>query len=169
MSRTRRVAVILAVASLLLVLAMSIGLPLVRWHFRRMSSRTPTSDRLHQIGIGILLYTFDHHGAYPPTLPALARAEGLAPDLPLCPDEDGADTPTAYVYLGRRLTDATSDYATVVAHEPPSFFGGVGCNVLFGDGHLDYVTAADLPAVLARGGPATRPTTAPAAVRSDHG
>jgi prepilin-type processing-associated H-X9-DG protein len=150
-----------------LVLALGVSLALalaysgVSRHYRSMRSRTPTMDRLHQIGIAVLLYNLDHHGAYPNSLAELAKAEGLAANLARCPDDDGNDTQSTYVYLGRGLTADTADATTVVAHEPPMFFDGAGCNVLFGDGHTDWVWSAELPSVLAHGGPATGPATGP--------
>ena len=141
-----------------------VGYQQVRHHYMSIRSRTPTMDRLHQIGLAILLYNQDHHGAYPDSLRQLADSEGLSPDWPLCPDDDGNTDPRmVYVYLGHGLTADTAGFDPVLAHEPLAFFDGRGCNMLFGDGHVDWVTAADLPAVLARGGPATRPTTRPRA------
>jgi prepilin-type processing-associated H-X9-DG protein len=74
-----------------------------------------------------------------------------------------------YVYLGHNVTADAVSNKTVIAYSPPAFTDGLGANVLFGDSHVLWVTAADLPAVLARGGPATRPATAPLVVQSTHG
>ena len=149
--------------SLVVVWGSLIGYDPIWHHFIAMRSHTPTMDRLNQIGTGVYLFSQDHHGAYPESLPALAKAENLAVDLSLCPDDDGDTDPRwTYVYVGSGLTAVTAGTSTVVAHEPPAFFDGLGCNVLFGDGHMEWVWAADLPAVLARGGPTTAPATRPA-------
>ena len=117
---------------------------------------------MHQIGLAILLYNQDHAGSYPPTLDDLLRAEGLNAELARCTDDGAVNPPPMYVYLGRDLTSDTADFTTVVAYTPLPWAAGRGSDVLFGDGHLDWVWAADLPAVLARGGPTTAPATRPA-------
>ena len=154
-------------------LGVSVILPTLN-RMRYETGRVPNAGRLHQIGLAILLYNQDHGPAYPATLPDLFRAEHVDPAMATCPVERSqVDYPVPYVYLGRSLTVDTAGFDTVVAYTPLAYAGGDGSDILFGDGHVNYVTAADLTAALARGGPATapatRPATTPAAVQSSHG
>ena len=122
--------------------------------------------RLNQIGVALLLYQQDHGDACPDTLADLAAAERLPADcLPFCPPDDDADDAGdprwPYVYLGRRRRPSAVDATTVVAYEPPAYNDGRGSDVLFGDGHTEWVDIADLPRRLSASRPASRPATVP--------
>lgn len=150
------------------LLALTVGVPLLHRIARQPRSTTASMRRLHQIGLALLLYQQDHGGAFPDTLGDLAAAEHMPVDrLGFCPPDDDADDAGdprwPYVYLGRGVRPTATDSRTVVAYEPPAYNGGRGTDVLFGDGHTEYVAAADLSAKLAAGSPATGPSSRPAA------
>ncbi len=148
---------ILLVAVLALVAALSSGTS--SHHSRETAMRARCLSNLHQIGLANLLYAQEHGGTFPDTLATLIREEpDLPPSVLVC--DDSTDTPAAapttravadavaagghcsYVYVGGGLTAATATAATVVAYEPVSHHNGDGCNVLYGDGHAAWVTAA---------------------------
>ena len=163
---------LIAIVAALLVVA-AVATPLAVRSGRRRANIAADGSRLNAVGMVVLLYAQDHGGAFPETLDAALRSADQNPSFACCAaggsDSAAADPRLPYVYLGRRLTADTAGPATVVAYSPAAFSGGAGSNVCFGDAHVVWVRAADLPAVLARGGPATRPATLPVVVQSDHG
>jgi len=141
---------------------------------RETANRAKCASNLHQIGLAILLYQQDHGGLYPSSLGEIAANEPIGAAVFTCPssnDEASASTaPTAlaadidagpaghhcsYVYLGRGLTAKTVTDATVLCYEPPDNHDGTGCNVLYGDGHVEWLTKAEAATRL----PATRPAS----------
>ena len=120
-----------------------------------------SAARLEQIGAAIDRYAQNHGGTYPASLAELERDQRLDPHLLVCPETHlwASDAASTFIYVGRHLSTRTAGPGTVVAYDPPGYVGGDGVDVLFGDGHTDWVTAAALPAVLGRGGPATAPAT----------
>lgn len=131
------------------------------------------ASNLHQIGLGILLYQQDHGGRYPDTLGELVELEGISPACLTCPaaDDEPATGPTtravvadlvagghlSYVYVGRGLTDNTVADDTVVCYEPLANHSGAGMNVLFGDGHAEWVPRAKAVGTVARLAAGERP------------
>ena len=143
------------------------------------------AGRLHQIGLGLLLYSIDHGHALPPDLPTLVRAVGLPQSAFVGCEYDGTTTDVTdpervaamirspqyngFTYVGSGLRDdAPAD--TVVAFSR-GINGLDGGDVLFGDGHVDWLTGADAqfvadharpggPPVRCRPGPTTRLTPA---------
>ena len=137
---------------------------------RELKRRRQCARQLREIGVAIRAYCDDHGGACPDTLASLVRVE---PDLPpatlCCPDDH--DTPAggadrgaladavaagghcSYVYVGRGLKRSTATAATVVAYEPASPTTGHenGCNILWGDGHVDWHETADAARLLPSG------------------
>ena len=119
-------------------------------------NREGCAENLRQIGQGILLYANDHGGAFPDSFQTILADENVLPICFVCPatSDARASGPTtravaqdlvggghlSYVYVGRELTNNTSDAKTVVVFEPFSNHGN-GMNVLFGDGHVEFVDA----------------------------
>lgn len=118
------------------------------------------ASHLQQIGQAIYLYADENQGAMPPNLAVLSDTVDLPAEVFVCPSADettsAATRPDAlvadlapggghlsYIYvagLGRYATLTASD---VVAFESPgrhpkSFDGA---NLLFGDGHVEFVEA----------------------------
>ncbi len=138
------------------------------------SNRAKCASNLHQIGLGILLYQQDNGGQYPDTLGRLIEDEQIGAEVFVCPGSNDEKSPGAttravvadidagpaghhcsYLYVGRGLTDKTVKDATVVCYEPLTNHDDDGSNVLFGDGHADWETKAELAKLLATT-PATR-------------
>lgn len=144
------------------------------------SNRVKCASNLRQIGQAILLYSQDHGGQYPDSLPTILVNEDITSDVFVCPSSD--DTPAtgpttqaiaaalltgghcSYIYLGKGFNTATVPPNAVVACEPLTNHAGEGSNVLFGDGHVEFMNAswmAALSAKAARPHPATAPVTMP--------
>ena len=164
--RIRRRVIWFAVAPLVV----AAGLLLVVDRYKGLLGNA-SAFRLREIGTAIGHYAQDHGGAFPASLAELVRDQRLEAQVIVCPETHlwASDAASTFTYVGQQLSTDTAGPDTVVACDPPGYVGGSGVDVLFGDGHTDWVTAADLPAVLARGGPATRPATRPVGVQSRHG
>lgn len=122
-------------------------------------------DHLKRIGGAILLYAGDHQGAFPASLGTLVVAQKL--DLPtfVCPaapsalpnhwqamtpqaQADWTNAHTDYIYLGAKLTLEKARPDTPIAYEKDDDHGGIGMNVLFGDGHVQFLSLADIHRLL---------------------
>ena len=124
-------------------------------------------SNLHQIGLAILLYQQDNGGQYPDTLGRLIENTCIGPEVFVCPSADEVKSPVpttgpvdgdamlspghvSYAYLGRGLTAATVPPNAVVAYERHAVHG-LGYNVLFGDGHTEYVEGRRAAGLIAGG------------------
>jgi prepilin-type processing-associated H-X9-DG protein len=124
------------------------------------SRRVICQSNLRQIGQAILLYSDDNGGKYPNDLGALLTIEGFTTNILNCPSSN--DTPAtgattqavesnltagghlSYIYLGKGMNAKTISADTVVAYEPLSNHGGDGSNMLFGDGHVEFIDAKNV-------------------------
>jgi prepilin-type processing-associated H-X9-DG protein len=132
-----------------------------------------SASNLARIGLAALIYSNDNRGRYPLNFRGLEldgtfykhqafssprAASSLAlPRGELSPIEDVAwvDTFSDYVYVGAGL-NVTAGADVWMAYENPDRVPGEQLNVLFADGHVDYVARSE---VLARyGGDATGPS-----------
>ncbi len=120
----------------------------------RASARVHCASNLRQIGQAMLLYANDNGSKYPDHIEDLL-VEEIAPVAFVCPstnDTASAAGPTtqatqanfvtpghcSYIYLGKGFTTAASA-ETILAYEPLKNHDGDGSNVLFGDGHVEFV------------------------------
>jgi prepilin-type processing-associated H-X9-DG protein len=127
-------------------------------------------SNLHQIGLGILLYNQDYKGAFPDSLITLAANEQLAPSVFICPSSNdtpatssaGMSTPghLSFIYLGKGLTDKTVLPNQVIAYEPLANHGD-GIDVLFGDGHAEFIDAKRATKIIADANAGKHPVMVP--------
>jgi prepilin-type processing-associated H-X9-DG protein len=143
------------------------------------ANRVKCGANLRQIGSAVSMYAQENGGYFPPSLVALMKHEDITFDCLLCPssnDEKPSTTTTdealadlgaaernapghknclSYVYVGTGLNTKTVLATTVVAFEPLEKHNGQGANVLFGDGHVEFVYKQDWPKVTGATGRAT--------------
>jgi len=110
---------------------------------------------MHEIALAISLYCNDNAGNYPPDLSTLLMNEQLSPWCFVCDSSDDRaieDTATtrqaadslrlpghcSYIYLGKGLREPVPASQAILI-EPPRNHAGDGMNVLFGDGHVEWV------------------------------
>jgi prepilin-type processing-associated H-X9-DG protein len=118
---------------------------------RATDARTLCQRNLRQIGQGILLYTNENRGNYPPDLGTLAAQEDLTASDFVCPataDVAPAHLPpdqiakwvndhSDYIYTGAGLKQGDNP-AIVVAYDKEANHHGDGLNLLFADGHVEF-------------------------------
>ena len=135
----------------------------------------------HQIGLAILLYAQDHSGHYPPALADLLADEQIGPEVFTCPASNAtaavlpATPPTtqqvaaalavpghlSYVYCGHAdWVEGEVPADAVILYEPPANHANDGANVLFGDGHVDWVPMPRAARLIAAAAATTRPVSA---------
>ena len=136
------------------------------------SNRIKCASNLRQIGQALQIYANDHHGEFPPDFDTLIRTEDLTAAVFNCPesnDQPAIIPPTgpttqpvfapgncSYVYLKPAKKVDAIGVDDVLAYESLTNHHGTGINVLYGDGHVDWLPKADAIKLLAH------PTTQPA-------
>jgi len=122
-------------------------------HARETANRVKCASNLRQIGQAILLYGNDTKGSYPPDLGTLVKTEDITAEVFVCPDTNTkppanmspdeaanwVNNNSDYIYVGAGLTQATAGQLTVVCYEKDGDHGGDGMNILFGDGHIEFL------------------------------
>ncbi len=146
----------------------------------------PCPSNLKNIGLACLTYANNYGGNFPNRIEDLILIEELKPDKFVCPssrDSPATGTPAeqaaaisagghcSYVYVGKGFTLTMCDpggfaagrsmSAVVLAHENPANHK-VGMNVLFVDGHVQFVAATSVAQLFAMYPPPAVPTTMPA-------
>jgi prepilin-type processing-associated H-X9-DG protein len=128
------------------VIAMAVLIPTMSG-FEDTADRTKSANNLRQIGQGLLLYANENKGAYPANLQEVIRTQDVSPDVlksPAGPAKNGPDV----VYLYFKGMNTTIGAEVPVAYDAALLEQGEGTNVLFGDGHVDWVEAGAIAKVL---------------------
>lgn len=135
---------------------------------KTLANRAVSSANERSIIEGCVIYAQSHHNKLPPNLATLI-AEGLVTPKALIDPQSGnqpanlAQLPAAewhnvkaiagllkghcdYVYVGAGMT-ADVGSQDVLVYEKPGINSGQGCNVGFGDGHVAWLSASELPMV----------------------
>lgn len=111
---------------------------------------------MRQIGQALLLYANENEGRYPAALEPLLLTQDITPDVFCCPSSYDTPAPGAsveersnallqgvhlsYIYLGHEK-GAQAPADAVILYEPLANHDGDGMNILFGDGHVEFVDA----------------------------
>jgi prepilin-type processing-associated H-X9-DG protein len=159
---------------------------------REPANRVKCASNMKQIGLAAIMYANDHGGRFPDDLDAILTSEDLAPVVMTCPTTADTpatgDTPRAmledfhkpghvsYVYVGKGLT-VKSPSDAVVLYEPLSNHtndgmkvwserladrSGDGMNVLFADGHVEWLGNEEGRSILSQAEAGVRPIRFPA-------
>ena len=119
-----------------------------------VANRVKCGSNLRQIGQAIMLYANENQGRYPDKLGDLI-VEDMTTAAFICPasnDTPAVPGPTtqassanihagghlSYIYLGKGLT-GTPPATMVIAYESLTNHANTGMNVLFGDGHVEFI------------------------------
>lgn len=139
-------------------------------HVKSTVMRDQCAFNLHQIAVACLEYaSHDPQGRFPGRFEDVLLKEDISAAAFCCPDTD--DTPPvgpttqavvgqlsagghlSYIYVGSSATNRDPPNV-VVAYEPLKNHHGDGMNVLFTDGHIEWLTAAQGKKLLAVAPPA---------------
>ena len=123
---------------------------------RESGTRVKCASNLRQIGLGMQMYANENHGQLPPDLGTVLVTQDLTSEVFVCPasGDERASGPTtqallqdlqqpghcSYVYaspLPATWSALTKDH--VLVYELPANHLNDGMNILFGDGHAEYV------------------------------
>jgi prepilin-type processing-associated H-X9-DG protein len=117
--------------------------------------RVVCSSNLRLIGQACQVYSNHHQGRYPTDFATLLAEEDISAEVFLCPwrntvvpttyPSSWVITGSDYVYAGAGLT-TTAPPQAIVAYERPNAHDGEGMNILFADGHFEFIAKKDLPA-----------------------
>ena len=116
---------------------------------RELAKRSVCSANLRSVEISLQIYV-EEHGQEPPNLSVLVDNGRIDPGTLNCPSIDPAISQTL-PYIWIRGADC-ADADNVVLYEPLQNHRGEGGNVLFCDGHVEFVSQADWEQVLGDGG-----------------
>ncbi len=129
---------------------------------RGQAERIRCASNLRQIGQGIMIYRADHKGQNPPDLGTLVKDAMLTANVMICSERGMVATPaglkedaladwvnknTSYVLL--KDVSEKDKPELILAYEKPEIHGN-GMNVLFNDGHVEWMNAAQGQAMLAQ-------------------
>jgi prepilin-type processing-associated H-X9-DG protein len=142
-------------------LAVSILLPALN-RARETANRVRCQANLRMLGQAILLYSNDNQGKYPPDMATLATymenngmmnprgavlicpssSNRLPPNIGMMPADQfaaWANDNSSYVYMGGNLTNRTATADKIVMYEKPDDHQNQGMNLLYGDGHVEWM------------------------------
>jgi prepilin-type processing-associated H-X9-DG protein len=135
---------------------------------REAANRVKCASQLRQMGMAMVMYVNDNNGAMPPDLATLLESAELPPQLVLCPSV-GRTVPNTwsdmtveqrgewinansnYRYLPTAKLPTKRSSEIVVMYELPDNHRDGG-NVLFADGHVEFLPSFQLERALKRAG-----------------
>jgi prepilin-type processing-associated H-X9-DG protein len=116
---------------------------------RETAKQAVCAANLRAVEAALLEYV-EEHGQEPPNLTALIDENMLDPRGLICPSVDPAASQTP-PYIWNRGVDC-ADPANIIAYEPIQNHHGEGGNVLFCDGHIEFVLEDNWEQTLRDGG-----------------
>lgn len=137
---------------------------------RESANQVKCASNMRQIGQGLLIYANGHNGKLPAELGDLLKEGPITVQVFVCPSGDQAIPPIVlqspreeqaewvsqsaeYIYLGTGLDNNRIDPKRPILYEKLEHHQR-GANVLFGDGHVDFVDRNRLSRIIAPAQPA---------------
>lgn len=124
------------------------------------------ASNLRMIGQAILIYRNENAGVYPPDFAALIRDVDIGAESFICHSSN--DTRAApgqglgavladfalpghcsYIYCGAGLDAVSEQLTMIIAYEPLGHHDS-GSNVLFADGHVEFISPIRMPGLIAQ-------------------
>lgn len=127
---------------------------------REQAHRIACASQMRTIGYLILMYSNENRGFLPPDLETLLTTQAAPPGFLDCPNAK-----RAYIYVADRANQRYWDLVTQVAsaelmlYEPMTNHDGEGMNMLFGDGHVEFVAPDVAEKLIAEANSDTTPAT----------
>jgi prepilin-type processing-associated H-X9-DG protein len=125
---------------------------------REQANRIKCASNMRQIGQAIMIYANENRGAFPADLDVVLKNGDVTSIVFVCPASSDTAAPagstlasgphSSYVYVGQGLT-YTAASNVVVLYEPLTTHRNDGTNVLFADGHVDWIPAAQATKMVA--------------------
>jgi prepilin-type processing-associated H-X9-DG protein len=108
------------------------------------ADRVTSASNLRQVGQALLLYSNENKGKAAPDLATLTKTQELSQEAlksPFGPAKDGKDIVLVNYGDGKlNPMNRPNGAELVVAYDQAALEQGEGTNVLYGDGHVDWVT-----------------------------
>jgi len=104
---------------------------------RELSKRAVSAANLRGVGVACMMYASNHDGMLPPDLNTLVKEGMLTPQALISPNDDSGGPSYQYVAGGLKHDDLDSRAA--IAYEGRGLNRGEGGNVLFADGHVEFL------------------------------
>jgi prepilin-type processing-associated H-X9-DG protein len=144
---------------------------------RDVSSRVKSAANLRSIGQAILMYCNDNNGDYPDSFATVLTNTDITSGIFVNPSSNDSPAPgpttrdyvnqlnpdsgyCSYIYMGRGLNAKTVSPDTIVAREV-LLHPTDGANMLFADGHVEYVDPAHTATIIAKETTGPLPMTMP--------
>ena len=169
---------VVSIITLLAVpLPISILLPALN-RAREQANRVKCAADMRMLGQAMQMYANSNHDQFPDTLQSLVKFDpSLSGSVFVCPSSDKtpstATSPPAlasdlasgqhlsYVYVGKGLNESAAS-TVVLLYEPLENHQREGMNVLFGDGHVEFLNRSEAQTILSQRAAGTFPITYPA-------
>ena len=108
----------------------------------KSARRAICASNVKQIGLAIAMYGGQHEGTIPKAFDDLRLYASNLDTLLICPSANDAHRPSYRILLGGKKWNSPETIDAVVMTEIPANHRGLGHNVLYGDGHVEWVSAS---------------------------
>jgi prepilin-type processing-associated H-X9-DG protein len=129
----------LAIGGIALLLQ-GVMLQQVLYQAREVSRREFCLSNMKALGLVIAMYADENGGRIPRNLED-ARKFYTSDEILICPSAKNGNTPSYQILLGGKRWNSPETIDAVVLTEPLSNHHGAGRNALYGDGHVEWVSA----------------------------
>ena len=110
---------------------------------RELAKRAVDSANLRGVGQSLAIYAHDNDGAFPPDLEALVVAGMCTPKQFINPSSGNVEPACDYYYVVWSCAEAGQGEGVqvdwITAYSDPAFHAGEGANILYYDGHVEFV------------------------------